>query len=64
MLKKAFLVAQHQDWTRHLADLNAQLKSAAGKDRVDKLRRVGKATEWLAHYAGLLRDGHGVHVNG
>jgi hypothetical protein len=64
MLKKAFLLAQHDDWTRHLTDLNAQLGSAAHKDRPAKLERVGKAAVWLAHYARLLRDGHGVHVKG
>ena len=62
MLKKAFLMAQHDDWTRHLSQLNAQLKAATLKDRPAHLHRVGKATQWLAHYARLLRDGHGVNL--
>ena len=62
MLKKAFLLAQHTDWTRHLTHLNAELKTASHKDRPAKLERVDKAAHWLAHYARLLRDGHGVHV--
>ena len=62
MLKKAFLLAQHTDWHRHLSLLSAELKTASQKERPAKLERVGKAAHWLAHYARLLRDGHGVHV--
>ena len=62
MLKKAFLLAQHQDWARHLTELNAELEAAGAKDRAARLRRIGKAGEWLTHYARLLREGHGVHV--
>jgi hypothetical protein len=63
MLSKTFLLTQHDDWTRHLASLNAELTAQAGtRDRAAKLERAGKAAEWLGHYARLLRDGHGVHV--
>jgi hypothetical protein len=62
MLKKQFLLTQHDDWARHLASLNAELRAAAGRDRAAQLARVEKAAEWLAHYARLLRDGHGVNA--
>jgi hypothetical protein len=62
MLKKDFLLALHADWLRHLTALNAELSRAAARDRATTLARAGKAAEWLAHYARLLRDGHGVRV--
>jgi hypothetical protein len=64
MLKKDFLLTQHDDWRRHLADLNADLGVPGSRDRAAKLARIQKGAEWLAHYARLLRDGHGVHVKG
>ena len=64
MLSKTFLLTQHDDWTRHLTRLSAELEAAGGRDRAAKLERVGKAAEWLAHYARLLRDAHGVQVQG
>ena len=63
MLSKTFLLGQHDDWTRHLGRLNAELEVAGGsRDRAANLQRAGKAAEWLAHYQRLLRDGHGIEV--
>ena len=62
MLSKTFLLTQHDDWTRHLTSLNAELDLAVGSDRAAKMQRVGNAAEWREHYARLLRDGHGVQV--
>jgi hypothetical protein len=62
MLRKDFLLAQHGDWLRHLANLNAELNRPVARDRAATLVRAGKAADWLAHYARLLRDGHGVRV--
>jgi hypothetical protein len=62
MLRKDFLLTQHGDWLRHLTNLNAELNRPAARDRAATVARAGKAAEWLAHYARLLRDGHGVCV--
>jgi hypothetical protein len=63
MLSKDFLLTQHADWARHLSRLNAELHDAGGsRDRHAALERVVKATEWLNHYALLLRDELGVQT--
>lgn len=64
MVLQEFLLTQHGDRARHLAEPNAELKFVGGGERAAKLARVGEAAGWLAHYTRLLRDGYGVHLNG
>jgi hypothetical protein len=63
MLKKDFLLFQHDDWTRNLANLRDRLKSGINP-RPRQLDEIRRAEEWVAYYAALLRKGYGVAVRG
>ena len=63
MLKKDFLLLQHDDWTRNLAGLRDRIKGGA-PPRSRQLDEIRKAEEWVTYYASLLHKDYGVTVRG
>jgi hypothetical protein len=59
MLKKHFLQYLHQDWTLIAQQLRSELIEG-GDDESARMERLRKADQWIAHYAGQLKELYGI----